>query len=84
MFTRTDYRRPASGLEVRGTRDMINQDIKADPKNWRIVREWKFGKGAEDEIYRRLIYALTDWIHEGVHFAQRRVMSCTLPLTKEA
>ncbi|MEC9327981.1 MAG: hypothetical protein VYC63_08690 [Verrucomicrobiota bacterium] len=69
MFTRTDYRRPASGLEVRGTRDMINPDIKADPKNWRIVREWKFGKGAEDEIYRRQIYALTDWIHEGVHFA---------------
>ena len=25
--------------------------------------------GAEDEIYRRQIYALTDWIHEGVHFA---------------
>ena len=26
-------------------------------------------QGEEDEIYRRQIYALTDWIHEGVHFA---------------
>ena len=73
MFTRTDFRRPADGLEVRGTRDMVNPDIKADPKNWRIVREWKFGKGAEDEIYRRQIYALTDWIHEGVHVAMMSV-----------
>ena len=48
---------------------MINPDIKADPKNWRTVREWKFGKGPMDEIYRRQIYALTDWIYEGVHFA---------------
>ena len=69
MFTRTDFARPADGLEVRGTRDMVNPDIKANPRNWRTVREWKFGKGAEDEIYRRQIYALTDWIHEGVHFA---------------
>jgi len=68
LFTRTDYRRPPDGLEVRGTRDMINPDIKADPTNWRTVREWKFGKGAFDEVYRRQIYALTDWIYEGVHF----------------
>jgi len=69
LFTRTDFERPADGLEVRGTRDMVNPDIKANPRNWRTVREWKFGKGSEDEIYRRQIYALTDWIHEGVHFA---------------
>lgn len=69
LFTRTDYRRPPDGLEVRGTRDMTNPDIKADPTNWKTVREWKFGKGAFDEVYRRQIYALTDWMHEGVHFA---------------
>jgi hypothetical protein len=69
LFTRTDYRRPADGLEVRGTRDMINPDIKAIPANWRTVREWKFGEGVFDEVYRRQIYALTDWIYEGVHFA---------------
>ncbi|MFP6612944.1 MAG: hypothetical protein VB835_11590 [Pirellulales bacterium] len=69
LFTRTDYRRPPDGLEVRGTRDMINPDIKANPTNWRTVREWKFGKGPADEVYRRQIYALTDWIYEGVHFA---------------
>ena len=68
MFTRTDFRRPPDGLEVRGARDMINPDIKADPTNWRTVREWKFGKGVTDEVYRRQIYALTDWIYEGVHF----------------
>jgi hypothetical protein len=48
---------------------MINPDIKADPKNWRTVREWKFGKGPFEEVYRRQIYAITDWIYEGVHFA---------------
>ena len=69
MFTRTDFARPANGLEVRGTRDMVNPNIKSNPRNWRTVREWKFGKGPEDEIYRRQIYALTDWIHEGIHFA---------------
>jgi len=69
LFTRTDYRRPPDGLEVRGTRDMINPDIKTNPRNWRTVRQWKFGKGPRDEIYRRQIYALTDWIYEGVHFA---------------
>ena len=46
MFTRTDFARPADGLEVRGTRDMVNPDIKANPRNWRTVREWKFGQGA--------------------------------------
>ena len=45
MFTRTDFARPADGLEVRGTRDMVNPDIKTNPRNWRTVREWKFGKG---------------------------------------
>ena len=69
LFTRTDYRRPPDGLEVRGTRDMINPDLKADPTNWRTVREWKFGSAPFDEVYRRQIYALTDWIYEGVHFA---------------
>ena len=67
LFTRTDYR--GHPIEVRGTRDMINPDIKTNPTNWRKVREWKFGKGPRDEIYRRQIYALTDWIYEGVHFA---------------
>lgn len=69
LFTRTDFRRPPDGLEVRGTRDMVNPDIKQDPTNWRTIREWKFGAGPRDEIYRRQIYALTDWIYEGVHFA---------------
>ena len=68
LFTRTDFQRPPDRLEVRGARDMINPDVKADPTNWKTVREWKFGKGVTDEVYRRQIYSLTDWIHEGVHF----------------
>ena len=70
LFTRTDYPGP---IEVRGTRDMINPDVKADPTNWKKVREWKFGKGPDDEIFRRQIYALTDWIYEGVHFGLMHV-----------
>ncbi len=53
LFTRTDYPRPADGMEVRGTRSMTNADIKADPTAWKLVRQWKFSREGPEEIGRR-------------------------------
>ena len=70
LFTRTDFPRPADGLEVRGTRSMTNPNVKANPTAWKMVRQWKFSREGPKEIRRRQVYALTDWIYHGVHFAQ--------------
>ena len=68
MFTRTGTLRGwPTGRGVR-TRRMVNPDIKTNPRNWRAVREWKFGKGRRTKSIAGR-FALTDWIHEGVHFA---------------
>jgi hypothetical protein len=40
LFTRTDFGARGGPDEIRGTRNMINLDVKADPKNWRTVRSW--------------------------------------------
>ncbi|GAH44169.1 unnamed protein product, partial [marine sediment metagenome] len=69
LFTRTDYGTHGGAGEIRGTRSMINPDIKADPTAWTIVREWKFDREGPEEWKRRQVYALTDWIYHGVHFA---------------
>ncbi len=69
LFTRTDFPRPADGLEVRGTRSMTNPDVKADPTAWKLVRQWKFNREGPKEIRRRQVYGLADWIYHGVHFA---------------
>ena len=69
LFTRTDYGTWGGEGEIRGTRSMTNPDVKADPTNWTIVREWKFDREGPEEWKRRQVYALTDWIYHGVHFA---------------
>ena len=72
MYTRTDYQRIEQD-RVRGTRGMVNPDIIADPTNWTTVRNWRFDREGPDETRRRMIYALTNWIYEGVHFAMMSV-----------
>lgn len=69
LFTRTDFGDPGGPTEVRGTRDMTNPDLKADPTTWKTVREWKFDRDGKDEPKRRQIYAVTGWVYEGVTFA---------------
>jgi len=71
LFTRTDF--GYGEVEIRGTRGMVNPDIKTDPTGWRTVRGWKFDREGPEEYKRRQIYSLTDWIHEGVHFALMQV-----------
>ncbi|MBW3542373.1 MAG: hypothetical protein KY476_19065 [Planctomycetes bacterium] len=69
LFTRTDFG-PAGGAEEwRGTRSMTNPDVMADPTAWKTVRSWAFQREGEQERHRRQIYALTDWIYHGAHFA---------------
>ena len=76
LFTRTDYgkgggplaKTAAKDFEVRGVRSMVNPDVKADPTNWTLVRQWYFDREGPKEYLRRQIYALTDWIYHGVHF----------------
>ncbi len=71
LYTRTDYGRGLYGGtldEDRGTRDMINPDVKANPRNWKKVREWKFDREGRWEFKRRQIYSLAGWLYEGVHF----------------
>ncbi len=70
LFTRTDYQSHLGAkMEVRGTRSMINPDIKADPTAWKLVRRWRFDRDDPEEWKRRQIYGLSDWIYHGVHFA---------------
>ena len=53
LFTRTDFGTPGGTGEIRGTRSMTNADLKADPTNWKVVREWMFDKEGKDEPRRR-------------------------------
>jgi hypothetical protein len=69
LFTRTDFGTAGGATEVRGTRSMTNADLRANPTDWKLVREWLFAKEGRDEPKRRQIYATTCWIHEGVYFA---------------
>ncbi|OFX16385.1 MAG: hypothetical protein A2Z18_03340 [Armatimonadetes bacterium RBG_16_58_9] len=71
LYTRTDYGKGiyAGTLnENRGTRDMVNPDIKKDPTAWKTVREWQFNREGPWEFKRRQVYSLNDWIYEGVQF----------------
>ncbi|REJ86034.1 MAG: hypothetical protein DWQ34_17960 [Planctomycetota bacterium] len=68
LLTRTDYQqRLDAEMEVRGHRIMTNPDVKGDPTNWKLVREWLFDREPQ-EYRRRQVYSMTDWIYEGVHF----------------
>lgn len=69
LFTRTDFGAGGGGKEIRGTRGMVNPDLKADPTGWKTIRNWIFDREGPDEYKRRQIYALADWIYHGVHFA---------------
>ena len=77
LFTRDIYVGPVEGENrrvSRGSRSMTNPDIKADPKNWTMVRSWEFDREGPEEYTQRQIYALTDWIYEGVHIALMSVL----------
>jgi len=70
LFTRTDFGTGGGAGEWRGTRSMTSPDVKANPAKWKLVRNWVFQKtGKKKERHRRQVYALTDWIYHGVHFA---------------
>ncbi len=69
LFTRTDFGTAGGSGEWRGVRSMTNPDVKANPAQWKLVRNWAFNKHGEKEQERRQVYALTDWIYHGVHFA---------------
>ena len=69
LLTRTDFGSAGGGGEVRGHRVMTNPNLHDDPENWTLQREWIFDKQGASEIQRRQIYALTDWIYHGQHFA---------------
>ncbi len=69
LFTRTDFGSPGGDGEVRGVRSMTNPNPRANPTDWKLVRDWIFDREGPGETSRRQIYALTDWIHHDVHFA---------------
>lgn len=71
LFTRNDFGQ--GDIEIRGTRGMVNPDLKADPTAWKTVRSWKFDREGPAEYVRRQIYSMTDWIYAGVHFALMQV-----------
>ncbi len=70
-----DWLGPPEGKVSRGSRSMTNPDVKANPTNWTLVRTWEFNREGKDEYRRRQIYALTDWIYHGVHFAMMKVFT---------
>ncbi len=73
LFTRTDFGSAGGNGEVRGHRVMTNPNPHDDPENWTLQKEWIFDKQGTSEIQRRQIYALTDWIYHGQHFALMNV-----------
>ena len=77
IFTRDIYEGPQEGDEKkisRGSRSMSNPDVKADPTGWTMQRSWEFDREGPEEYRKRQIYALTNWIYEGVHFALMSVL----------
>ena len=66
---------PPEGKVSRGSRSMTNPDVKANPTDWVLVRTWEFNREGNDEYKHRQIYALTDWIYHGVHFAMMKVFT---------
>jgi len=69
LFTRTDFAGAGGTDEWRGTRMMTNADPKRRPTGWKTVRNWVFDREGKSERKRRQIYAVTDWMRHGVHFA---------------
>ena len=74
LFTRTDFGAGGGPAEFRGAREMINADIKADPTNWKTVRNWIFDREGPGEVKRRQIHTVNFWQHEGIDFGLMVVM----------
>ncbi len=74
LFTRTDFGGAGGDTEVRGVREMINPDVKADPTNWTTVRNWIFDREGPAEVKRRQIHTVNFWQHEGIDFGLMVVM----------
>jgi len=69
LYTRTDFGPGFGGRpENRGTRDMINPDLKADPTAWKTVRNWSFDPEGRGEYKRCQAHHLVGWIYQGIHF----------------
>jgi hypothetical protein len=74
LYTRTDYQTiVGSEMEVRGTRGMINADVKSDPTNWTTTGNWRLDREDPEDYRRRQNYAMTVWIYEGIYFALMNV-----------
>lgn len=74
LFTRTDFGAAGGPTELRGAREMINPDVKADPTNWKTVRNWIFDREGPSEGKRRQIHTVNFWQHEGIDFGLMVVM----------
>jgi hypothetical protein len=74
LFTRTDFGAGGGPREYRGAREMINPDVKANPANWKTVREWIFDREGPREVLRRQIHTVNFWQHEGIDFGFLSVM----------
>ena len=74
LFTRTDFGAGGGPTELRGAREMINPDVRADPRNWTTVRDWIFDRKGPQEAKRRQIHTVNFWQHEGIDFGLMVVM----------
>jgi hypothetical protein len=68
LLTRTDFGTSGGLGEIRGVRSMTNPDVKANPTDWKTVRNWLLDREGPEEHRRRQIYTMTDWVHADVHF----------------
>ena len=69
LYTRTDFGPGFGGRpKSRGTRDMMNPDVKAGPTDRKIVRNWGFDPEGSGEYKRWQAHHLVGWIYEGIHF----------------
>ncbi len=82
LYTRTDFGAMGGAGEIRGSRGMVNPDVKAGPTNWTTVREWMFDREGKSESDRRQVYGLTDWIYCGVHFGLMSVFEWPLDVSE--
>ncbi len=69
LYTREDYQgKLRAKIEVRGTRDMTNADVKTHAADWTTTRRWLLDHEGPADFKRRQIYSLNGWIYEGIQF----------------
>ncbi|HIE97075.1 MAG: hypothetical protein ABGZ23_17650 [Fuerstiella sp.] len=69
LYTREDYQsKLRAKIEVRGTRDMTNADVKAHSADWTTTRRWLLDREGPEDYKRRQIYSLNGWMYEGIQF----------------